>query len=208
MIDDGVTVTGSAGVEVEPDVVVAELGVDVRAEDVTAALGEATQALERLRAALLESGVARIDLRTGQTSIWRQDVHDEQGPRTVVHAVLGLTATLRDAAAAGDLIQQALGAAGSAAQMNGISFAVSDAGEALVQAREAAFADARAVAERYALAAGRSLGQVLAVAQTGGQAPSPRMERGAATALAASVPVEGGQQSVTASVTVRWSWAD
>jgi uncharacterized protein len=212
---DGVTVTGQGSVDVTPDVVVAQLGVEVRDPDVAVALREAESALGRLRDALQARGVEPVDLRSGQTSIWREDRTDEHGEvvAVVVHVTLGLVATLRDVDGDGESVHAALAAAGPAARMDGLSFAVSDAAAAIVRAREVAFDDARATAERYALRAGRALGPVRGVEDTvptwGAVAPRA-LAAGSADAVyaAGKVPVEPGQQSVSASVTVHWGWAD
>lgn len=205
----GVTITGSASVDVEPDTVVADVGVDVREPEVSTALATAEDRLAQMRDSFLERGVARTDIRTGQTSIWRDDRSDQTGAvvsSTVVR--LGLRVTLRDVATAGEIVHAALAAAGPAAQMNSLAFATSDAAAALAQARDAAFDDALEVATAYARRAGRSLGQVVAVVeQPSGAAPMPRMLKAAADA-AGSLPVEPGQQSVSASVTVTWAFAD
>lgn len=206
---EGVTVTGSASVDVEPDIVVAEVGVDVRHEDISVALRTAEEALGQMRAALLERGVTRADMRTSQTSIWRQDRTDDRGEVTgsTVHVGLGLSVTLREIATAGDVVHEALAAAGPVARMSSLSFAVSDAEAALLQAREAAFDDARSIAEGYAARAGRPLGAVRTVLeQPVGSSPAPRML--AAAGARASLPVEAGQQSVSASVTVTWAFGD
>src|SRR5690606_35179026 len=55
---EGVTVMGSASVDVEPDIVVADMGVDVRDDDVSTALRAAEAALEEMRAALRCGGSA------------------------------------------------------------------------------------------------------------------------------------------------------
>jgi len=206
---EGVTVTGSAAVDVEPDIVVAEVGVDVREPDVTTALRTAEERLALMRDAFLEGGVDRADIRTAQTSIWRDDRTDAAGTVTVATVVrLGLRVTLRDVGNAGDLVHAALAAAGPVAQMNSLSFATSDAAAALARARDGAFDDARAIATAYAAKAGRELGPVVAVVeQPVGGPPTPRMLRASADSLA-SLPVEPGQQSVSATVTVSWSFAD
>lgn len=209
---EGVTVTGSASVDVEPDIVVADVGVDVRDEDVSTALRTAEERLALLRDALVQRGVERPDMRTSQTSVWRQDRTDGSGAvvATEVHVRLGLSVTLREVATAGDLVHAALAAAGPVAQMNSLGFAVSDGAAALAQARDAAFDDAQRVATAYAAKAGRSLGQVVAVVEepAGGPVPVARLMKAAADASAESVPVEPGQQRVSASVRVTWAFAD
>jgi len=207
---EGVTVTGSASVDVEPDIVVADMGVDVRDDDVSTALRAAEAALEEMRAALLSRGVERPDMRTAQTSIWRQDRTDDSGAvvGTTVHVRLGLQVTLRDTATAGELVHAALAAAGPVAQMNGLSFAVSDATSALAQARDVAFDEALAAAQRYAARAGRILGQVVAVVEEPSGSPVlPRALKAGAEMALASLPVEPGVQAVSASVRVTWSFA-
>lgn len=206
---DGVTVTGSASVDVEPDIVVADVGVDVRDEDVSTALRTAEERLAQMRDAFVERGVEHPDLRTSQTSIWRQDRTDDGGAvvGTVCHVRLGLSVTLRDTSTAGDLVHAALAAAGPAAQMNSLSFAVSDAAAALAQARDAAYDDAQAIATAYAAKAGRSLGSVVAVVEEpGGPVPVARLMKAAADVGGGSVPVEPGQQRVSASVRVTWAF--
>lgn len=210
---DGVTVTGQGSVDVTPDVVVAQLGVETRDADVAVALRDAEDALERMRGALVGGGVEGVDLRSGRTSIWREDRTDERGEvvAVVVHVTLGLVATIREVATAGDTVHAALSAAGPDARMDGLGFAVADAAGALQRAREAAFDDARATAERYALQAGRALGPVRSVSEAAnGSTPLAPRRFGAAVdvALQAAVPVEPGQQGVAASVTVHWGWAD
>ena len=56
--------------------------------------------------------------------------------------------------------------------------------------------------------AGRRLGEVQWVTEGGADAAPLRMGRVMGVAKAMSVPVEAGQQSVSAEVTVRWAWAD
>lgn len=208
---EGVTVTGSASVDVEPDIVVADMGVDARDADVSTALRAAETSLDRMREVLLQHGVEHPDLRTSQTSIWRQDRTDDAGVvvGTTVHVRLGLQVTVRDLDTAGDLVHAALEAAGPVAQMNSLSFAVSDAAGPLAQAREAAFDDARAVAEAYATKAGRPLGPVVSVVEQPQNAPVvPRALKAGMEMARAAVPVEPGVQSVSASVTVRWAFTD
>lgn len=208
--DTGVTVTGSASVETIPDIVVAALGVDVRAADISTALRTAEASLARMRDALLAGGVDRTDLRSTRSNIWREDRTEDSGATTtVIHVRLGLQATLRAVAVAGELVHAALAAAGTDASMDSLDFAVSDAGPALVRARDAAFDDARHVAAAYAARAGRALGRVISIVEgSGGEGPAPRAAYAVMEKAVRSMPVEPGQQSVTAAVTVTWELAD
>lgn len=200
----GVTVVGTGRAGAPPDVVRIDLAAEASAVAVQSALTVATAGLSCMREALTSAGVQAIDLRTTDTS-----VHVDHGtggrPQGYV-ARLGLSATVRDVGAAGTVVQEALARGGETARLSGLSFSHSDPSGLLAVAREAAFADARAKAETYAMLSGRDLGEVSAVEESGGGAvPLPRSM--AMAAPVADLAVEGGLQEVSVSVVVRWSWA-
>jgi len=210
MASPGVTVTGSASVDIAPDIVLAALGVDVRSEELATALRSAEDALARMRETFLTGGVQHSGIRTSGSTIWREDRTggDGQVQATVMHVRLGLHVRLHEMAAAGDLVHAALAAAGADATMDSLDFAVADPTEAMAQARDAAFDNAREIATAYAARAGRALGRVIAIVEgQGGGSPAPRSAF-AAMDRAQAMPIEPGQQSVTASVTVTWDLAD
>jgi uncharacterized protein YggE len=204
----GVTVYGAGTVRATPDVVTAVLGAHVRADDVQQALARAEEAVAALRASLLADGATEPDLRTEATNVWRDDSPRPKGSgRPAVTVRLTLRAVIRDVAAAGQIVHRALAAAGDAAQLDSLTFGITDPDDAARQAREAAFADARAKAEQYATLAGGELGQVVEVEDAGGAPPAPRPLARNAVAMAAALPVDAGEQEVAASVRVRWAWA-
>jgi len=200
----GVTVRGSGAADTVPDVVVVELATEVRAADVGAALRESTDALRALRRALDDAGVDDRAVRTGGTSTWTEQTGpDGDGLRVV--ARLGLVVTLHDVASAGDVVGAALAAGGPAVRLGGLRLVVSDPSTAQARAREAAWQEAAAKARQLADLAGRALGPVVWVREEepgGGAAPL------FARAEAYPVPVEPGEQTVQAALTVRWAWAD
>jgi uncharacterized protein YggE len=114
--------------------------------------------------------------------------------------------TLRNLADANQTISDAATAGGDATRINGVSFSIDDRTNLLAQARDAAFADARAKAEQYAKLAGRSLGRVSVItegpANDGGGVVYP-MARDAMSA-GSPVPVSPGSQDVTLTTTVTW----
>jgi uncharacterized protein YggE len=208
-----VTVTGAGTASGVPDVVVAELGAEAAGPDVQAALDAATAGLAALRASLAAAGVDAADVRTSQTSTWtdraapaappaggRAVPEAEPASRTTARTTLHVV--LRDVEGAGAVVRDALAAAGPVARLESLSTALSDVAPLAEQAREAAFADARARAEQYARLAGRSLGDVLEVREDGAAGSPPP------GALRAALVVEPGQQEVRAAVTVRWAFAD
>ena len=92
--------------------------------------------------------------------------------------------------------------------MDGLRFEISDPTQPRALAREAAWADAVARATHWAALSGRRLGEVQWVNEGGSDAAPLRMGRAMGVAKAMSVPVEAGQQTVSADVTVRWAWLD
>lgn len=205
MTHTGVTVIGSGRAATAPDVVRIDLAAESSAATVQAALGAATEGQATIRAALIADGIDGADLRTTTTSVHVDYSPTGEGPRGYV-ARLGLSATVRDVAAAGGVVARALDAAGETARLDGMSFSHSDPSALLVVARQVAFADARAKAEQFAALAGRTLGEVVRVDETlGGGGPIPVFR--AQAAFAGDLAVEPGEQEVTAAVTVRWAWA-
>ncbi len=202
----GVRVRGTGAADAVPDVVVADLGTEVRAADVSAALRDATQALADVRTALRDAGVEDRAVRTGSTSTWTEQTGPDGADLRVV-ARLGLVVTLRDVATAGDVIGAALAAGGSAVRLGGLRLVVSDPSLAQARAREAAWQDAQDKATHLADLAERPLGRVLSVREEEPGGATPRFAR-AVSAQAVPVPVEAGEQTVHAAVVVHWAWGD
>lgn len=116
-----------------------------------------------------------------------------------------LTVKLRNLDEAGDAISDAADAGGNATRINGVSFDIEDNSKLLVQARDAAFADAKAKAEQYARLAGRSLGRATQISE-GSVGGGPIMYAGgrAEAAMDSSVPIQPGTQQISISSTVVW----
>ena len=86
---------------------------------------------------------------------------------------------------------------------------VDDPEPLLRRAREAAFENARAKATQLAELAGRAVGRVVAVsdAPSAGGVPTAFAAKRFESA-AADLPVAPGESTLTASVAVRFAWAD
>ena len=97
------------------------------------------------------------------------------------------------------------GAAGNALTIDHIGLELADPAPLLAQAREAAFADALGKAEQYAALSGRTLGKVARLSDVERGGAQPRFAMMAA-GKAADLSVELGENSVTATVAVRWEW--
>jgi uncharacterized protein len=199
----GITVSGLGKVTGVPDVLTVELGVSVTRDDVSGALSAASATLTKVRTALTGGGVATADLQTSDVSV-QPDYSYDGGRQTIdgYRATESLTAKLRDLSKAGGLITAAANAGGDAATVSGVSFDLSDDTTLLNAARDAAFADAKAKAQRYARDAGRKLGPLVRVSETvsGGNEPQP--VAGAAKSDAAAVPIDPGTTQLSVSVDV------
>jgi len=199
--DPGITVEGRASVAGTPDTLRLDMSVVVSALSVSAALASANRSANAVQRSLLGSGVQKKDLQTSGLNISPDyDFSTAGAPRLKGYQVTeSLTAKLRDLGRAGDAIGKAVGAGGDAVRVNGISLDLEDNSALVSAARDKAFAQARAKAEQYAKAAGRTLGDVVRIAEdVAGSSPTPF----APAQARASVPIQPGSQDVSVSVTV------
>jgi uncharacterized protein YggE len=201
--EQGVSVTGSGRVAVRPDLVIAQLGAEVTAGSVQAALDGCTAALSAVSAALRGHGVEGGDLGSAGASVYA--AHDPHGVPHGWTASQQLTARIHDVAAAGAAVSAALAAGGDAARLYSLALGVDDPEPARAQARELAFAEAQATAELYARLAGRRLGLVRTVTEGGVAGTAPGTTR--AYAAKSAMEVEPGSLDVTVGVTVQWDFA-
>jgi uncharacterized protein YggE len=202
----GVVVGGLGKVSGTPDVLRLQLGVEVRRADVSQALRDANSIQNKVRAAVRRNGVDAKDVQTSDVSLYPS--YDNNGKPNGYVVSESMTVKLRDLSRAGRTVGQAVEAGGNAARVQGVSFALEDNAALLEKARDAAYADAKRKASRYAELAGRPLGQVELVDEQVPQGEQPVMyDRLAAGASAkdSAVPVDPGQSQVSVSVTVRWS---
>jgi uncharacterized protein YggE len=205
--DPGITVGGRANVAGTPDTLRLDLSVVVTAPSVSGALASANSSAEAVQKSLLGNGVEKKDLQTSGLNISPDYDYSNSGtPRLKGYqASESVTAKLRDLRRAGDAMGKAVGAGGSAVRVNGISLDLEDTGALVSAARDKAFADAKAKAVQYAKAAGRTLGEVVSIAENVATASPTPMPYAAADSLKrdmASVPIQPGSQDVSVSVTV------
>ncbi len=193
---DSIMVTGSGSVAAVPSSAVLSFGVDTRAATAKAAVSANAREMRQVIAAVKSAGGKDVGTQTLSLS----QVYGQNSEPNGFGASNVVVATI-DVDHAGALIDAAVEA--GANQVNGPSLSVADQGVLYRKALTAAMADARKSAETLAAAAGRSLGKVTAVAESGGNEPTPMYAK--AQASDAGTPVEAGVQQVTASVTVTFA---
>lgn len=203
-----IRLTGTGTATATPDLVVARIGVDFRAQDVASAFSGAGAAARAVVAAVRGAGVADGDVATSNVGLHAVETGPWEDRRFDGYAATeSLTVTVRSAADAADVLQAAATAAGDAARIQSVSFALSDGAAQAEAAREAAFADARVQAERYAALAGARLGAVLSITDDPSSGPQPEVHFAAKAVLGAppaGPAMEAGERSVTARITVAW----
>lgn len=154
-------------------------------------------------AILVDAGIAKKDIQTSQFSI--EPVYaspSSGGPKLSGYRVSNrFNVTIHDIAQVGDILDRLIKA--GATDAGSIALLVSDPQKALDQAREAAIADARHKAELYARASGVNLGRVAWITEGADfhpVLPMGRMEK--MRAPASPVPIERGEDTITARITV------
>ncbi len=195
------TVTGEGRVVSAPDMATVRFGVTVREKTAGAALGAASRAMEKVLARVKDAGIAPRDIRTDALSLsplWSERGSGQARRITGYVARNQLTVRVRELSSLGGLLDAV--AASGVNTFNGLSFALSEPGPALDEARRRAVADAIARARLYAEAAGVTLGPLLELSETGGFAPPIGVRKMAMAPE--SVPVAEGELVVSAGVTM------
>jgi uncharacterized protein YggE len=204
-----ISVVGHGRAQASPDVCRVRMTATALRPSVSLALADSEAAAMRVRDALTAGGVGPADAATGGVSIrGEEDYSGQRGPRLLGYrAEHNLEIVLRDLAAAGRLLGDAVGAGGEAVRLEGVEFAVEDDAPVRVAARAAAWNDARRAASQLAELAGRALGPGRSVGQGGGGLPVPIRARMAGLAMAAAateVGLEPGGVSVDVTLVVVW----
>jgi uncharacterized protein len=131
--------------------------------------------------------------------------YDRDGQRVVGYqAQHRLAMLVRALDSVGAVVDAVAEAAGNSLAVDSIQLDLSDASALQDEARTAAFLDARAKAAQYAALSDATLGDVLTVVEGAVGPGSPRPMMRTMALAESSMPVEAGEQTVTASVTVTW----
>jgi len=190
---DTVSVTGAGVVTAVPDRAEISAGVETRAATARAALAANGAAMQKVIDALRANGGK--DVTTQTVSLSTSFDQNGRPDGFVASNVASAVATLGNA---GALIDAAVAA--GANTIYGPTLSRSDADALYRQALAKAVDDAKERAEILARAAGRSLGRVTAIVESGSAAPVPYAAK--ASAAEDSTPVVSAPQETAASVSV------
>ncbi len=199
-----VTVVGTGEVRGVPDTLTADVGVEVVAPDVTAAMNQASERQKAVIDQLAARGIDAKDIST--TTVNLQPQYGENSVITGYRAGNSISVTLRELDAASETLATIVTAGGNATRINSVSYSIDDDSTLVSDARARAFNDARSRAEQYADLSGLSLGNVLSISEApGGSVPLPPVPMAeGAMAAAVPVPLQPGEQTVSFSVTAVW----
>jgi hypothetical protein len=193
---DTLTVTGVGTVSVVPDEAQMTFGVESRRQTAQAAVSANADAMQKVIAALRQAGGREIA--TQWVSVYPYTSEDGSIQGYVASNSVSALSDVEDAPA---LIDAA--AAAGANQVSGPGLSSSKAEALYRQALARSVDEARAKAEVLAKAAGRSVGEIASIVESGAQAPGPLYDR--AEAAASSTPIVPGEQEISASVSVTFS---
>ena len=201
-----IAMSGHGEVKATPDTATLTAGVSVQAASAAAALAADSTRMQVVIAALKKASIADKAIQTARFSVAPQYVYaNGQAPRlTGYQATNQVSVHVDDIGKVGTLLDALVGA--GANEESSIAFSIAHPEPLLAEARAEAVADARTRAETYAKAAGVTLGPILSISENGIATPRPIVMRAmaAVAAPASPPPIEAGEESVSANVSIVW----
>jgi len=211
----GIWVTGQGEVAAVPDIATLRLGIEAQEATVAEAQTQASEAMDRVMAALIDNEVADRDIQTQYFSIHKVTRWDETKNQEIVigYRVTNMvTAKIRDIEKAGLIIDAVAVAGGDLTRIDSISFSIDDPSVYFGEAREEAMADAEAKAEHLAQLAGVRLGKPTYISESSYLPPPiyPRVayEGVPMPAPAPPPPISPGEMEITLTVQIAYAILD
>ena len=186
-----------------PDTLTVGIGVSTTAAHAATALAENNAIASRVQQALRSAGVPLAGIQTTGLSL------QPTSPNPGFQVYDEVTATVKNIAKAGTIIDDALAPAGDAGRLDQVDLSISDTSPLMVAAEQRAVVSAKAQAEQLAAAAGEQLGVLVSLTdspqQPNGVFPQSFAASGSSAAAAAPVPVQPGTQQMSVDVTGVWA---
>ncbi|MDH3271391.1 MAG: SIMPL domain-containing protein [Gemmatimonadota bacterium] len=203
-----IDVTGEGSVDVTPDRASVSFAVETRGRDAGSASATNADAMDAVMTAIRAARLPGAEIETfGYSLSPEYAANNNQRTREIIAyvSVNYVRTTISDIDQVGRVIDTAVGA--GANRVTGISFFASDTDEAEAEALADAVRNATAKARVIATALGYELGPPMEV-NGGSRRPVPfeqGMVMARSLAQAAPTPIEAGDQTVTASVSIRFA---
>jgi uncharacterized protein YggE len=214
--DRTVVMTGTGKASVVPDQLSFSVSVNITRPDVSDAMEESNKTMAKVLASLKDYGVTKKDMQTTGLSIDPVYRYYNYAPPEITGYRVGQNArvTVDDLKVAGKAITATVRAGGNAVRVRNISLGISDREAVLEQARDLAVEQATNKAGQYADATGQKLGAVLSLKEVRATQPrayspyfkSAYLARDLADTAAQAVPIRAGEEELSVTVQVVWSF--
>ena len=209
---EGIWVSGRGEVSVVSDIVSLRLGIEAQETSVAEAQTKAAEAMNKVMAALTESGIDEKDIQTQYFSIRQVTKWNRETEEQIVigyRVTNTVTAKIRDIDKAGSIIDAVAEAGGDLTRINGISFSVDDPSAYYEEAREKAMDEAKAKAKQLARLGGVTLGKPTYISEGAPPIVYPRAVYEVAPAQApAETPISPGEIEISLTVQVAYAILD
>lgn len=200
-----IVVTGTATIDVTPDIASVIVGVQTTAATATQAEADNASAADRVRSLVTRAGVAPNDIKTVSLQVWPQ--YDYRTGQPVLNGFMAshtIDFTVRDLRRIGAVIDAAI--AGGATMVQGITYDTNDHSAASARAMAQAVKDAQVKARAMTDAAGVRLGSVVSITDIENTPyPFPVVRAAAAPVAGGATQVSPPDIKLTVSVTVGWT---
>ena len=205
-VSQGITVQATGVADVVPDAVQVSLSVSVVAEANDVALSQVAATAEVVRTTLEQLGIDAADIATQSVSVNPEYSYTEAEGQKIVgyRASQTFDVLVRDASAAGAVVDALVAAGGANLSINATYPVVNDSTAAAQAARDDAVAKARAKAEEYAKLLGVELGDLVFLTEISAPTNITIGAKADVMAESASTVIDLGTQEVTVTVEVRW----
>ena len=205
-VSQGITVQATGVADVVPDAVQVSLSVSVVAEANDVALSQVAATAEVVRTTLEQLGIDAADIATQSVSVNPEFSYTEAEGQKIVgyRASQSFDVLVRDASAAGAVVDALVAAGGANLSINATYPVVNDSTAAAQDARDDAVAKARAKAEEYAELLDVELGDLVFLTEISAPTNITVGAKADVMAESASSVIDLGTQEVTVTVEVRW----
>ena len=208
-----VEMTGRGTSTAVPDEVGFTVAVGLTRPDLSTSLDDASATMTRVLTGLADFGVAKERVQTTGLSMYPVYDYPRYGPPVLrgYRVTQSARVTVPKLGRAGAAITAAVRIGGNAVRVKDIRLMIGDREGVLAAARDAAVAEATAKAEQYAEATGQTLGDVLSLREVSARAPRTAYRLSSAELRATSdqstVPIRAGEDELSVTVRVVWSFA-
>lgn len=197
-----ITVVGEGKASAQPDVVRAQVGVEVIAPTIQEAMKQSNTRMTAVLAKLQELGVAEKDIQTSSYNINPERSYEQGTGEVTGYRISNMVqVTIRQLEQVGAILDQVVAAGVNS--VYGVSFTLDDPSPLEVEARAKAMADAEAKAQDLAKLGGVSLGKVIAISEVVGGAPVP-VARVAMEMGGGGGPIAPGELEITVQIQVTY----